>query len=105
MKCLLFLAALTLLCPQLVLALERPDAIELEVEQPQILDQQQLEEYQRQGNEQIRQFNTDAQESLNQTYANKAKWEGILGEIHDRQIESERDRNARPPRIPTRFLQ
>ena len=103
MKGLLVLATLTLVytCP--ALASEQPDVIELNIKQPQIVDPQQLEEYQRQRDEQIREFNTDISETLNRTYADKVRWEGVLGEFRDRQINIERERNARPPNLPTGF--
>lgn len=102
MKRLIVITALILLSPQPVLASEQPDVFELEVEQPQALEQQQLEEYQRQRDAQLRQFNGELQESLAETYANKEQWEDILGEIQERQIRIEQDRNTRVPRLPIR---
>lgn len=102
MKGLLVLATLTFFNTYPVLASQQPDAIKLKIKQPQILEQQ-LEEYQRQRGEQIRQSNRDdIQESLNRTSANKALWQNVLNEIRDRQIRIEQDRKTRLPILPTR---
>lgn len=101
MKGLLVIATLTFFNTYPVLASQQPDVIKLKIKQPQILEQQ-LEEYQRQRGEQIRQSNrNDIQESLNRTSANKALWQNVLNEIRDRQIRIEQDRKTRLP-IPTR---
>lgn len=102
MKALLVLAALTLVAPSPVVASQPPNVMELEIEQPQTLQQRQLEEYQKQSNEQIRQFNTSAQAALSQSYANKVLWQDILDEIQDRQIRIQQDRSDRVPRLPIR---
>ena len=102
MKGLLVLATLTLLPAYPVLASLPPSVFELEAEQPQILDQRQLEEYQEQRDAQLRQFNGELQQSLEQTYANKEQWQDIWGEIESRRLRIEQDRNIRVPRLPIR---
>ena len=97
MKGLLVIATLTFFNTYPVLASKQPEAIKLKNQQPQTLEEQ-LEEYQRQPNEQMRQSITDnIQESLNRTSANKALWQDILNEIQNRQIRIEQDRKTRLP--------
>lgn len=102
MKNLLFLGALILVHPYPVLAIEPANTVELKIEKPQTLEQQQLEEERKQSNEQMLKFNSFAQESLRQTYANKVQWQGILDEIQSRQIRIKQDRLDRLPRLPIR---
>lgn len=97
MKGLLVIATLTFFNTYPVLASLQPEAIKLKNQQPQTLEKQ-LEEYQRQPDEQMRQSITDnIQESLNRTSVNKALWQDILEEIQNRQIRIEQDRKTRLP--------
>ncbi|HCF27297.1 MAG TPA: hypothetical protein DEV81_08880, partial [Cyanobacteria bacterium UBA11049] len=100
-KNLLFLGALTLFYPNPLLATEPPNAVGLEIEKPQIIEQQQ-QEYRQHNNQRMRKFNFSPQESLKQTYRNKVQWQSILNEIQERQRLIKQDRFDRVLRLPIR---
>lgn len=102
MKNLLFLGALTLFYPYPLLATEPPSTVEVEIEKPQTIEQQQLEEDRQHTNERMHEFNFSPQESLRQTYTNKVQWQSILNEIQQRQRRIKQDRFDRVFRLPIR---